>query len=112
MIAIALQAALAITLAVSASFDALLTYAGLLLSMCAALAVAGVWVLRRREPNLARPFLTPFYPWPIVLVVSLRGMDAVEDGDGSSCHARGGGGDRRDWRGCVGCRGSSACRFG
>lgn len=72
VIAIALQAATAIALAVSASFDALLTYAGLLLSVCAALAVAGVWVLRWREPNLARPFRTPLYPWPIVLVVALE----------------------------------------
>lgn len=72
VVAIAMQGALAIALAVSSSFDALLTYAGLLLSVCAALAVAGVWVLRRREPDLARPFLTPLYPWPIVFVVVLE----------------------------------------
>jgi basic amino acid/polyamine antiporter, APA family len=72
VVAILLQAALAIVLAVSSSFNTLLTYAGLLLSVCAALAVAGVWVLRRREPGLARPFLTPLYPWPIVFVVVLE----------------------------------------
>ena len=68
---IVLQAVVAIIMLFSASFDALLTYTGFTLSGVAALTVAGVTVLRRREPDLPRPYRTWGYPVTPVLFVAL-----------------------------------------
>ena len=62
VVAVALQAGVAAVLVVSAGFDDLLTYIGVTLSLSSALTVAGVFVLRRREPQLARPYRTWGYP--------------------------------------------------
>jgi len=61
VVAVVLQAVLAIGMLVSASFDALLTYIGFTLSLSAALTVSGVFVLRRRRPEAAgvRTWVTP-----------------------------------------------------
>lgn len=61
--AIALQSSLALLMMFSASFDALLTYIGFCLSLCAALTIIGVEVLRRREPQLVRPYRATGHPW-------------------------------------------------
>jgi len=60
--AIALQALVAIGMLLTASFEALLTYVGFTLSMFAALTVAGVFILRIREPQLERPYRVSGYP--------------------------------------------------
>lgn len=60
--AVVLQATAAAVMALSASFEGLLTYIGFTLSLTALLTVAGVFVLRRREPSLARPYRTWGYP--------------------------------------------------
>ncbi len=68
--AIALQSTLAIVMVLGASFESLLTYIGFLLSLSAALTVAGVIVLRRREPERSRPYRAFGYPWtPIVFIL-------------------------------------------
>ena len=37
--------------------------------------VAGVIILRRRQPKLERPFLTPLYPWlPLIFVIAAAGI--------------------------------------
>lgn len=59
---IALQAGLAIVMVLSARFDELLTYIGFTLALFSALTVAGVFVLRHREPELPRPYRTWGYP--------------------------------------------------
>ncbi|MBT8444048.1 MAG: amino acid permease, partial [Gammaproteobacteria bacterium] len=69
--AIALQALLAIAMALTASFEALLTYVGFTLSIFAALTVAGVIILRIREPQLERPFRVSGYPITPVVFVTL-----------------------------------------
>lgn len=69
--AIALQTVLAVVFAATASFDALLTWAGLTLSIVAAVTAAGVFVLRRREPGLARPYRTWGYPLTPLLFLAL-----------------------------------------
>jgi len=61
-IAIALQSGLAILLMLTASFEELITYVGFTLSVFAALTVAGVFVLRVRQPNLSRPYRTWGHP--------------------------------------------------
>ncbi len=68
---IALQAAVAVTLIVSATFELLLTYIGFSLSLSAGLTVLGVLVLRRREPQLERPYRSWGYPVTPVLFVLL-----------------------------------------
>ncbi|MDQ3035747.1 MAG: amino acid permease, partial [Myxococcota bacterium] len=54
--AIVLQTLVAIALAATATFEALLTYIGFTLAISAALTLAGVFVLRAREPDLERPY--------------------------------------------------------
>jgi len=67
--AVALQAALALAMIATASFGTLLLYVGFTLSLVAGLTVLGVVVLRRREPELARPYRTWGYPaTPLVFV--------------------------------------------
>lgn len=75
--AVALQAAAAIVMVVTATFEAILTYIGVTLSVCAGLTVAGVMVLRRREPSLERPYLTWGYPFTPAVFVFLAGWMIV-----------------------------------
>ncbi|MEZ4448073.1 MAG: amino acid permease [Nannocystaceae bacterium] len=69
--AILVQAAIAAVLGVPASFAQLLAYMGLTLSLSAGLTVAGVFVLRRREPALARPYRTWGHPWTTLCALAL-----------------------------------------
>jgi APA family basic amino acid/polyamine antiporter len=61
--ALLLQAVWASALVVLGTFRQLLTYCGFMLSFFTALAVGGVFVLRRREPRLARPYRVWGYPF-------------------------------------------------
>lgn len=76
-VAVTLQAALALVLVATSSFGALLRYIGFTLSLVAALAVAGVFVLRRREPGLPRPVRTWGYPATPLLFVALSAWMVV-----------------------------------
>jgi len=69
--AIALQTALAVVFAVSSTFDSLLEWAGLTLAVMACLTAAGVFVLRWREPELARPYRAWGYPLTPLLFLTL-----------------------------------------
>jgi APA family basic amino acid/polyamine antiporter len=69
--AVALQAAAAAVMIATASFGALLVYVGFTLSVVSGLAVAGVFVLRRREPGLPRPYRAFGYPVTPALFVAL-----------------------------------------
>lgn len=69
--ALALLALLATVIGVFAAFDALLTWAGFVLSLFAAVTVLGVPYSRWREPELARPFRVPGGPWLVPLVFLL-----------------------------------------
>lgn len=69
--AIALQAIFAVIMVLTATFEALLTYMGVVLSLFAGLTVAGVFVLRRREPQLHRPYRTWGYPITPLLFIAL-----------------------------------------
>jgi APA family basic amino acid/polyamine antiporter len=71
--AVLLQQGLAVALILTDSFEAVLTFAGFTLSLFALLTVAGVMRLRRREPDLPRPFRTPLYPGPPLLFVAISG---------------------------------------
>jgi APA family basic amino acid/polyamine antiporter len=59
---IALQTAVALALALLSDVDQLITYVGFTLTLCSALVGVGVLRMRRREPDLSRPYRTPGYP--------------------------------------------------
>ena len=69
--AVGLQAAAAIVMLLTSSFDSLLLYIGFTLSLSAGLTVAGVFVLRKREPNLERPYRSWGYPVTPLLFIGL-----------------------------------------
>jgi len=65
-----LQAAIAIVMVLTATFEALLIYIGFTLSLSAMLTVAGMILLRRREPLPAGSYRTPGYPFvPVVFIL-------------------------------------------
>ena len=61
-IATALQVAWSLVLLWTASFERILLYSGVGLAIFSMLTVSAVYVLRRRRPDLPRPFRTPGYP--------------------------------------------------
>lgn len=69
--AVVLQAVVAVAMILTASFGTLLAYIGFTLSISGGLTVAGVLVLRRREPDLARPYRTWGYPVTPLLFIAL-----------------------------------------
>ncbi len=60
---ILLQSLWASVLILSGTFEALVIYSGVVLTIFSALAVGAVVLLRRRSPELARPYRVPLYPW-------------------------------------------------
>jgi APA family basic amino acid/polyamine antiporter len=60
--AILLQAAVAAVMMLTATFDSLMKYVGVTLSLVSSMTVLGVLVLRRRAPQLERPYRTWGYP--------------------------------------------------
>ncbi len=79
---ILLQGVVAVVMVLSASFDALLSYTGFTLAAAAGLTVAGVVVLRVREPDLERPYRCWGYPLTpalfIVLMLWMMGHTVLE----------------------------------
>jgi APA family basic amino acid/polyamine antiporter len=61
-IATAMQLAWSLVLLWTASFERILLYSGVGLAIFSMLTVSAVYVLRRRRPDLPRPFRTPGYP--------------------------------------------------
>ena len=57
-----LQAVIAITIVLTSSFEAILIYTGFLLNVFNMLAVVGVIILRRKHPELPRPYKVWGYP--------------------------------------------------
>ncbi len=75
LIATMLQAGWALVLLWTGSFDSIVLYAGVGLSLNSLLSVAAVYVLRRRQPDLPRPFRVPGYPWvPAVYLVATAAL--------------------------------------
>ena len=65
-----LQAAIAVVLVVSASFEALLLYIGFTLSLFAMLTVGGLMIVRRRQPANGTPYKTFGYPLtPLIFIL-------------------------------------------
>ncbi len=70
-VATALQVAWSLVLLWTASFERILLYSGVGLAVFSMLTVSAVYVLRRRRPDVPRPFRTPGYP--LVPAVYLAG---------------------------------------
>lgn len=70
-VAIFVQGALSVGFILTASFEAILVFAGFTLGLNTLLAVAGVFVLRAREPELDRPYRTWGFPvTPLVFLAT------------------------------------------
>ncbi|QJX47228.1 amino acid permease [Hymenobacter taeanensis] len=67
------QLALTLLFIVSATFEAVLVYAGFILSLFTFLTVLGLFVLRVRRPDLPRPYRTWGYPITPLLFLGLNG---------------------------------------
>jgi APA family basic amino acid/polyamine antiporter len=67
--AILLQSLWASVLILSGSFEQLVIYSGTVLTIFSGLAVGSVLVLRRKEPDLPRPYRTPLYPFVPVFFI-------------------------------------------
>ena len=72
-VAIVAQSVWSTVLVLTSSADALTTYTGFAIVLFTGVAVVGLFVLRVREPNAARPFKALGYPWApgIFIVASL-----------------------------------------
>jgi basic amino acid/polyamine antiporter, APA family len=75
LVATALQAGWSLVILWRGSFEAIILYAGVGLSIASLLSVGAVYVLRIRQPDLPRPFRVPGYPWvPAVYLVATTAL--------------------------------------
>jgi APA family basic amino acid/polyamine antiporter len=75
--AIAVQSIITLAFIYTATFEQVLLYAGFTLNLITAVTVAGVFVLRRREPGIERPYRTWGYPWTPILFLLLSGWSLL-----------------------------------
>lgn len=71
--AVFVQAVVALAFLWSASFDRILIFSGATMALNTFFTVFGVFVLRWRQPNLARPFKTWLYPLPPLIFLLITG---------------------------------------
>jgi len=69
--AVAVQCLITLGFIYTATFQQVLLYAGFTLNLITAVTVAAVFVLRWREPSIARPYRTWAYPVPPLLFLAL-----------------------------------------
>lgn len=70
--AIYFQSTLALIFVITSTFEQVLIFSGLVLTLNNFFAVLGVIVLRVKEPDLPRPFKIPWYPVPAVIFLVLN----------------------------------------
>lgn len=75
--AIYVQAGVALLFILTSTFQTLLIFAGSMLAFNSLLAVLGVFVLRWREPGLARPYRTFLFPLPPLIYLALTTFTLV-----------------------------------
>jgi APA family basic amino acid/polyamine antiporter len=86
--AVIVQSVFALGFLWSASFDRILVFSGATMALNTFFTVLGVFVLRRRQPNLPRPFRTWLYPltplvflgitgWTLLYIVLQRPIEAM-----------------------------------
>ena len=72
-LAIYVQSTLAVIFILSSTFESLLVFAGFTLALNSFATVIGVFVLRRTQPDLPRPYRTFLYPIPPIIYLALTG---------------------------------------
>ena len=65
------QSGLALLFVITATFDQVLVFAGFTLALNSLFAVLGLFVLRWRQPDLARPFRVPLFPFVPLIYLAL-----------------------------------------
>ena len=73
-IATAFQLTVTLALLWVGSVESIILYAGVGLSIFSMLAMSSIFVLRRKRPDLPRPFRTPGYPVTPAVYLGLTGM--------------------------------------
>lgn len=76
-VAVLFQSALALAFVLTASFESILVFAGFTLGASSALTVAGIFVMRWRNPSLERPFRVPLYPLPPLIYLAVTGWTLI-----------------------------------
>ena len=71
--AIYFQAIIALGFVVTSTFESILVFSGFALALNNFFAVLGIFILRYRQPNLARPYKTWLYPVPPIIFLVLIG---------------------------------------
>ena len=87
VMSLVLQAIWARVLALSGKYDELFTYVMFMMVLSYVLTVVGLFVLRRKQPDLPRPYRCTGYPWLPAIYVVLGSLWA---------HQRRGGKEKRD----------------
>ena len=72
-VAVAAQSVLALAFIWTASFESILVFAGFTLGSSTFLTVAGLFVLRIRQPALPRPYRLTAYPIPALVYLAVTG---------------------------------------
>jgi len=75
--AIYFQSAIALIFVLTSSFETILVFSGFALALNNFFAVLGIFILRYRQPHLARPYKTWLYPLPPLLFLILIGWTLV-----------------------------------
>lgn len=73
VVAIAAQSLLSIAFIVTGTFQSILIFSGFTLAVNSLFAVAGIFVLRYRQPDRPRPYKTFLYPLPPLVYLALTG---------------------------------------
>ena len=71
------QSLISFVLILTASFETVLIYVGFALNLCTFLTVCGVFVIRRRFPDLPRPYKTWGYPVVPIIFLAIMGWNLV-----------------------------------
>jgi len=72
VVAVAFQSTVALILVLSGTFEAILTYIGFALSLCTCLTVAGIFVVRARQPGEPASYRCWGYPVTPILFLALN----------------------------------------
>ncbi|GAB5560118.1 MAG: amino acid permease [Synoicihabitans sp.] len=70
-LAILVQSGIALIFVLTSSFQSILLFSGFILGLNTVFAVAGIFILRWRNPELKRPYRTWLYPLPPVIYLTL-----------------------------------------
>jgi APA family basic amino acid/polyamine antiporter len=77
VMSLTLQGIWSAVLALSGRYDQLFTYVMFMMVLSYVLTVAGLFVLRRKQPNAPRPYLCTGYPWLPAIYIFLGSLWAI-----------------------------------